>query len=451
MKKFLKRLIPKFLLNWYHLAAAKLANFVYRRPSEKLIVIGVTGTNGKSTTVNLIAKILDEAGFMTAATSTVNFKMGKRTWLNDLKMTMPGRFFLQRFFRQAIKDGCNAVVVEASSEGILQHRNLGIHFDALVFTNLTPEHLEAHKGFENYKQAKLAYFRQLQAGERKILNGKKIDKLIAANIDDPYGHEFTRFRVDRLITFGGNLHADIRAENLHATPMGISFKIGGSEFNLKLKGKFDVYNALAAIAAATGLGISVQVCKQALEKVPGIPGRMELIDPPTGGGQNFRILVDYAPEPESLRQLYETIKSWPGFAPTTEASRDKPKQKIIHVLGSTGGGRDTARRKILGELAGTNADTVIVTNEDPYDDDPQTIINDVAAGALEKGKILGQNLFKILDRRAAIAKALSLAKENDLVVVTGKGAEQKMAVRGGYIPWDDRQVIREEWQKLSRG
>jgi|SRR3989338_6262319 len=421
MKSFIKQFIPESWLNFYHLSLARLSNFIFRYPSEKLIVIGVTGTNGKSTTVNLIAKIL--SGFVgderkVVISSTVNFSDGSKEWLNDKKMTMPGRFFLQKLLNQGVKAGCKFAVIECSSEGILQHRQAGIYFDVMVFTNLTAEHLQAHGGFENYKQAKLIYFRHLEKLPHKVIEGKKIPKIIIVNTDDPHAQEFLNCNVDKKIMYSKNA-----AQNIQISERGISFQYQNTQFRLNLKGIFDIYNALAAIATTAALGVGLNISKQALEKISNIPGRMELINT----GQSFKVLVDYAPEPESLKQMYASIKSW-------------DKNKIIHVLGSTGGGRDVARRKILGEIAAANADTVIITNEDPYDDDPQQIIDDVAVGVPQA--------LKILDRREAIAKALSLAQKNDLVIITGKGAEQKMAVRGGYIDWDDRKVVREELSRL---
>jgi UDP-N-acetylmuramoyl-L-alanyl-D-glutamate--2,6-diaminopimelate ligase len=359
---------------------------------------------------------------------------------------MPGRFFLQKLLSDAVKAGCRFAIIESSSEGILQHRHIGIHYDAMVFTNLTPEHLEAHNGFENYKNAKLEYFRSLEKSPHKIINGEKIPKGVVVNTDDPNAADFANFKIDKIISYGKDQAASVAGRNFIASENGISFQVQNVDFKLNLKGIFDFYNALAAIATGAGSGVDISIAKIALEKIPNIPGRLELIDE----GQNFRVLVDYAPEPEGLKQLYATIKNWPGLASTNDASRGGPHAKIIHLLGSTGGGRDTGRRKILGNMAGINADIVIVTNEDPYNDDPQQIIDDVAAGALEQGKILDQDLYKILDRRAGIAKALSLASENDLVLLTGKGSEQKMAVKNGYVPWDERKVAREELNKLKK-
>lgn len=431
MKHLIRRITPRFVLSWYHLCLAHFANMWYGNPSEKLIVIGVTGTNGKSTTVNLIANILQLAGHKVVVSSTVNFSAGESDRLNDMKMTMPGRFFLQRLLNDGVKNNCTFAVIESSSEGIKQHRQIGIHYDGFVFTNLTPEHLESHGGFENYKQAKLEYFRLLEKLPHKVLHKQKIPKVIAANIDDAYAKEFLNFNVDQKVTYGIENNADIRATNLSLSEKGIGFQVGDTNFNLNLKGKFDFYNALAAIALTSRWGIDLNKAKHALEKIPNIPGRMQLIDE----GQNFKVLVDYAPEPESLNQMYATVKQW-------------KQGKIIHLLGSTGGGRDTARRAILGNIAGKNADIVIVTNEDPYDDNPQEIIHQVADGAVAVGKVIKKDLFREPDRRKAIARAFSFAAPGDLVILTGKGSEQKMAVKGGYIPWDEREVAREELKKL---
>ena len=430
----IKKFVPPVALSQYHKAMAIAANFVYGRPSERIIVIGVTGTNGKSSTVSLIAEILEEAGHKVGAASTVLFKVAQKEWLNDKKMTMLGRFQLQKLLKQMVDAGCAYAVVETSSQGIEQFRHLGIHYDVCVFTNLTPEHIEAHGGFDNYKKAKLKLFKHLENLPTKILAGKKISKAIIANSDDQYAKEFLDFKVDEKISFGIDNPADLRAENIDFNQAGISFKIDATDFDLKLFGKFNIYNSLAAIAVAKTQDVNLDICRNALSKVTGVPGRMEFIDV----GQPFKVLVDYAPEPEGMRQLFKAINdhglvSEPG--------------KIIHVFGSCGGGRDIARRPILGELSAQNAQIHIITNEDPYDDNPQQIIDQVADGAIKAGK---QEVFKIIDRREAIRKALAMAQAGDLVVLTGKGAEQAICVAGGQKePWDEREVAKEELTKLG--
>ncbi|PIZ98351.1 MAG: hypothetical protein COX77_04875, partial [Candidatus Komeilibacteria bacterium CG_4_10_14_0_2_um_filter_37_10] len=226
------------------------------------------------------------------------------------------------------------------------------------------------------------------------------------------------------------IYADQLASNLQ----GIKFVVKGQLFSSPLLGKFNINNCLAAITTADAFGISLEVAAKALSKVALIPGRMEFIR----AGQRFNILVDYAPEPYSLRQLYTTLDDWQF-------------DHLIHVLGSAGGGRDQARRPILGQMAATKADTIIVTNEDPYDEDPQFIIDQIVAGAQPIIRLTGKKFWSILDRREAIKKALVLATDNDLVLITGKGSEQAICLANGKMqPWDDRIVVREELEKLVK-
>lgn len=440
IKKIIPKTAFKFFQPYYHKIMSYSANFFYGCPSNKLIVIGVTGTNGKSTTTHLIAKILEARGIKTGETSTTLFKIADKEWLNDKKMTMLGRFELQKMLSQMLKSKCKYAVIETSSEGIKQFRHLGINYDVVVFTNLTPEHIEAHHGFENYKKAKLELFKHLEKSKRKIIDNKEIKKIIVANLDNKHCDDFLNFKVDEKIGYSLNpenkkfelVDQHLTTRDCKCQKQGLNFRLKNQRFNLKLLGKFNIYNSLAGIGVGLSQNLDINEIKNILEKIKKIPGRMEIIDK----GQDFKIIVDYAPEPESLKQLYKFVNS-------LEIN------KIIHILGSCGGGRDIARRPIMGKLAGKNADYVIVTNEDPYDDDPKKIIDDVSQGAIEAGKILDKNLFKILDRREAIKKAISLAEKNDLVLLTGKGSEQAICIAGGKkIQWDDRKVVREELTKL---
>lgn len=436
LKNLIRKVLPKGLFKfaqpYWHGIISVIANLYFGSPSSKLKVIGVTGTNGKSTTVNLIAKILEEAGYKVGLVSTVNFKIDDEDRLNDMKMTTPSGWLLQKWLAKMVENKFNYAVLEISSQGLEQNRHLGINFDVAVFTNLTPEHIEAHGGFENYKKAKGKLFQALANGRRAKGEGRKT---IIANADDENFTYFYNFPSDKKISFSiKNNNADLQAIDIKTSPSGVSFTLSPQALSvsLKLKGKFDVYNSLAGIAVGLSQGIDLEKAKTALEKVALVPGRVEVIQE-----KPFMVVVDYAPEPYSLKALYETIETW-------------PKNKLIHILGSTGGGRDVSRRKILGEMAGETANIVIVANEDPYDDNPQQIINDVASGAFSKGKALGVDLFTILNRRLAIAKAFSIASEGDLVLITGKGSEQKMAVsNGNYINWDDRKVAKEELTNLN--
>jgi UDP-N-acetylmuramyl-tripeptide synthetase len=433
LKSIIKKFLPKKLYLAYHAGLSILANFKYGRPSNKLGVIGVTGTNGKSTTVNFISQLLENLGYRVGLASTVNFKIADQEWLNDKKMTMLGRGALQSLLSRMVTAKCDFAIIETSSEGLAQGRHLGINYDVVVFTNLTPEHIESHGGFENYKKAKLKLFKYLSTCAKKTLTIKGIKtalpKTIVANLDDVHGKDFLNNQADKKIGFSlrsgqcSLAQTNINLTDIKTTPTGSTFTIDGYFFELPIVGTFNVYNVAAAISAVIALGIKLKTLPEAVKKLKPVPGRLETIDE----GQNFTVLVDYAPEPESLRQLFDNLKLFPH-------------NKVIHVFGSCGGGRDRARRPILGKMSSEIADTMIITNEDPYDDDPMEIINEVASGvpADKQDKVI-----KILDRKEAIKKALELAQPNDLVVITGKGAEQFMCVANGQkIKWDDREIVK---------
>ncbi|MFH1047268.1 MAG: UDP-N-acetylmuramoyl-L-alanyl-D-glutamate--2,6-diaminopimelate ligase [Patescibacteria group bacterium] len=439
MKNLLKKMLPVWALDAYHRLLSWVAAVRFGYPSERLIVIGVTGTNGKSTTCNMIARVLEGSGHKVGLTTTANFKIAEREWLNDKKMTMLGRFQLQRLLRDMVKAGCRYAVIETSSEGIRQHRHRGINFDIAVFTNLTPEHIESHGGFENYKRAKGELFAKLSHDQRKTFAGAIVPKTIIVNAMDEHAGYFLNFLVDSKIGFAvprtGNQAITIKdesvsllkAENVDINPTDSTWQVEGVNFALRLPGQFNLENAMAAVAVGQALGLKLEDMALALAELSGVPGRLEFIDE----GQSFTALVDYAPEPESFRKLYEVV------------DRLK-KNRVIHVLGSCGGGRDISRRPILGRLAAEKAQIVIVTNEDPYDDDPQEIIEDVAAGARACGLHDEQNLFAVPDRGEAIDRAVDLAEPGDLVLLTGKGCEQAIAVANGRkIPWDDRERLRQ--------
>ncbi len=433
-KEILKKFLPPFFISWYHFLLAFLGAFFYQFPSrqrrdsstragKKMVVVGVTGTNGKSTVVELASRILEEAGYKVASLSSIKFKIGEKEWENLLKQTMPGRFQLQKFLKKALDSGCQYVVLEVTSEGILQHRHRFIDFDIAVFTNLTPEHIEAHGSFEKYKEAKGKLFQSLKGKKISVVNldDKNSDYFLNFPADEKYG-----FKIKNKKSKIKNPYKKLKiieAENLEIQASGIKFSMNGTDFNLNLLGEFNIYNSLAAICVGLSQGISLKNCKLALEKVQGIPGRMEIVisDP-------FRIIIDYAFTPAALEKVYQTLK------PTAN--------QFICVLGSAGGGRDKWKRPVLGKLAGTYCDQVIITNEDPYNEDPMEIINQVAQGCSSSAK-------KILDRREAIREAINLAKPEDLVIITGKGSEPWMCVeKGRKIPWDDREITREEFRKI---
>lgn len=453
----LKKIIPtklfKTLQPAYHFVMSALASLLFGWPSEKLIVIGVTGTTGKTTSVYLIAKTLEAAGYRVGYTSTAMFSDGKKEWLNDKKMTMVGRFFTQKILRKMVHNKCRYAIVETTSEGIRQFRHRFINYDILIFTGLYPEHIESHGGFENYKQAKGGLFAHLKKCKTKYTDDKKIiykgisglkktdlnrvKKTIIANLDDEHAEYFLNFWAEERIGYSQsiknckiksiNLDKIIKYSDIESGRLGTSFRVENLNINMKLLGAFNAVNAMNAVCAGLSQGLAMEKIKIGLEKITGVVGRLEKIDE----GQGFTVIVDYAFEPNAVEKLYETIKVIPY-------------NKIIHVLGSAGGGRDETRRPLMGRLAGEKADIVIATNEDPYDDEPQLIIDQVAVGAENAGKKPGKNLFKILDRREAIKKSVELAEENDIILITGKGNEQAICTANGEkIPWDDREVARE--------
>ncbi len=327
--------------------------------------------------------------------------------------------------------GKQYVVIEVSSEGLAQHRHYGINFDIAVFTNLTPDHIEAHGSFQAYKEAKGLLFKAIT--KHKTTNSKKqinsnIQKTIIANLDSEYGTYYVNHKADKHVSYGvQDTSANLVAAQVATRPLQTEFSIFNFQFSINLPGLFNVYNVLAATGAAQALGFDLQTISEAAQKLKPIPGRMEILQT-----KPFTVLVDYAHEQASMKALYDTVEQWEH-------------KHIIHVFGATGGVRDKTRRTDLGTIAGNRGDILVITDEDPFDEDPQAIIHDIAEAAVATGKKeIKQDLFRNPNRREAIAKALSLAEPGDLVLVTGKGAEQKIArANGTYEDWDDRVVTRE--------
>jgi UDP-N-acetylmuramoyl-L-alanyl-D-glutamate--2,6-diaminopimelate ligase len=454
IKKYIPVKIFKSLQPIYHFFLNWLSALIYKFPSKKIIVVGVTGTTGKTTSVYLMAKMLEAAGYKTGYTSTAMFGDGKKEWLNDKKMTMPGRFFTQKMLYNMVKNKCQYAIIETTSEGIRQFRHRFINYDVLVFTGLYPEHIDSHGGFSNYKECKGKLFAHLKRCKTKYSDDyknikttdkgiKKIElnrvkKTVILNGDDDHFDYFSSFWAEKKFIYTKKTDAHkksldtkdvevINYGNVKMSNKGTEFAYENRKINLKLLGEFNVDNAMNAVCLGLSQSIEEDKIKKGLESISGVPGRMEMIK----NKKDFIVIVDYAFEPKALTKLYKTISSIPY-------------NNIIHVLGSCGGGRDKSRRPILGKIAGSRADYIIVSNEDPYDEDPELIIKEVAEGAIKAGAVLNKNLFKISDRREAIKKALSLAKKNDVVLITGKGSEQAICVAGGEkIKWDDREVVRE--------
>ena len=440
---FLRMLTPPPVVNFYHWLVAEFGAHWYRHPSRQMVTIGVTGTTGKSTVVYLLARILEAAGYKTAATSSIEFKIQNKVRRNSYKMTMPGRMVLQKFLRQAVDEGCTHAVIEVTSEGILQHRHSGVDFDMAVFTNLSPEHIERHGNFEAYKAAKGELFKALSK-RHKTSGGKPIQTMAVVNLADQNSGYFLQFPADKKIgyRFGANIQqvndeiTRIVAEDLKVNESGSTFRMHGTEIQTPLLGKFNAENAFAAATAAVALGVNITTIQKVVAAIRGIPGRMEEIIV-EGAPKPFRVFVDYAHTPFALENVYQTVRT---------IGQAQGMGRLICVLGSAGGGRDKWKRPEMGKTAGRFCDNIIITNEDPYDEDPRKIMDEVIQGVHEflKGASLQQFVEEILDRRQAIVKAVRLAQPKDLVMITGKGSESWMAVEGGkLIPWDDREIVRQ--------
>jgi UDP-N-acetylmuramoyl-L-alanyl-D-glutamate--2,6-diaminopimelate ligase len=412
----LKRLLPAWLiaplLPLYHRLLSFFLALSYGFPAKKLIVIGVTGTKGKSSVSDMLYTVLHHAGMPVAVAGTIRFAIRDESKPNLYKMTMPGRGFIHDFLSRAVGKGCTHAVVELTSESVKQHRHRYLFLNALVFTNLQKEHIESHGSYENYAAAKFEIGKELAQSPKR-------PRAIIPNADDVEGRKYLELPVEEKLPFS---YED--AKNVQLMPGRVSFTYEGVDFNLKLPGSFSVMNALAVIRAARFVGVPLTTIADALAKLERIPGRTERVEE----GQDFQAVVDYAHTPDSLNALYA---AYPG--------------RKICVLGNTGGGRDTWKRPEMGRIADEACDEVILTNEDPYDEDPEAIVKAMAEGMSKSPRI-------IMDRREAIRTALSLARAGDSVLITGKGTDPYiMEANDKKIPWSDSTVVREELTKTLNG
>ena len=417
----LKQLIPKSFLNVvrppYHYALAYLADVRYKHPSREIMVIGITGTKGKSTVTEILTRILETEGHTVASLSTIQFKIADKIERNLFKMTMPGRFFVQRFLRRAVMAGCTHAIIEITSEGAKQYRHQFLELDALVFTNLTPEHIESHGSFEKYKQAKLAI-------AKRVATSTKRPRYLVANVDDEHGADFLNFDVEHVLPYSLR---DLSLHSLHKDSVSLVF--GDVTIRVPLIGLFNVYNILAAITLARSFGISFATIDKALRTLPPVAGRVEHFTTSKDAPKHLTAVVDYAHTPDSLEKLYQSF----------------PDTYKVCILGNTGGGRDSWKRPEMGAIAECYCDQIILTNEDPYDENPRHIVEQMAKGIQNKEK-----LEIIMDRRQAIATAFAEAPENAYVLISGKGTDPYiMGPHGTKIVWSDAEVVKEELANLT--
>lgn len=403
-------------------ALAALSSAFYGHPSRLMNIVGVTGTNGKTTTTNLIALILENANHRVGLIGTIHNRIGEQVL--PVEHTTPGAAELQRLFKLFVDKQADYAVMEVSSHALDLHRVDQTEFDIAVFTNLTQDHLDFHENMENYLAAKGKLFSGL--GQN---SAKKRRKFAILNADDPASILLSERTMAPVITYGIKNDADVKAEEVKVLPEGVEFilKYTNQKFLVKLKlaGLFNVYNALAAIAVGLVEGIPAEQIIAVLEKVPGIPGRFENVQP--GGNGEYTVIVDYSHTPDSLENCLKTARS---FA----------RGRVIAVFGC-GGDRDRGKRPIMGEIAGRLADFCIVTSDNPRTEDPIKIIDDIIPG-LEKGTG-GKGYLRFEDRKEAIFRAIQEAKPDDVVIIAGKGHEDYQIIGSEVIHFDDREVARE--------
>jgi UDP-N-acetylmuramyl-tripeptide synthetase len=416
----IKRLIPRRIFGLfqplYHYSLSLFGALYYRFPSKEITVIGVTGTKGKSSVVELLNAIFEADGRRTAVAGTIRFKIGEKSERNLYKMTMPGRFFIQRFLRDSVNAGCDIAILEMTSQGVLLSRHKFIHLDALVFTNISPEHIEAHGSYEKYISAKLELARALEHSQKR-------PRYMIANRDDDQGVRFLSALIEHPLPYG---LSDLELYTLNKDD--ISLVLQGSTFRTPLLGLFNVYNVLSAITCTRAFGVPTKTIQDALAKLTPIKGRVERFKSPKGASRKITAIVDYAHTPDSLEKLYQAF----------------PKEKKVCVLGNTGGGRDTWKRPEMGRIAGEYCDRVILTNEDPYDEDPKKIVDDMTRGIENESKV-----SIIMDRRKAIHTALEEAPHGSVVIISGKGSDPYiMGPHNTKTPWSDAKVVQQEMRTL---
>ncbi|MFA6136238.1 MAG: Mur ligase family protein [Candidatus Paceibacterota bacterium] len=392
----------KRLFFFYHYLWSFFGALIFRFPSRRIKVFGITGTKGKTTTVALLSYIFNKAKIKNSALSSVWRKVGDKQERNLTGNSMPGRFLMQGFLNEAAKNSCSYAFVEVTSQGIVQSRHRFIDWDGAVFLDIHPEHIESHGSFENYLKAKVSFFEHI---------AKKTSKnpVFFINKKDLHWEEFA----DASKAFTTKLFSSDDVNDF-----GISQNLGGD---------FNKINIAAAVAIAREEKISEDIIRNAVKDFEGVIGRVEFVQK-----EPFSVVVDYAHTPDSLEEIYKFLSGY-----------KKSDKKLICVLGSAGGGRDKWKRPKMGEMAAKYCDSIILTNEDPYDEQPENIINEIESGCsqIQNSKF---EILKITNRKEAIKKAISLAKEGDVVVCTGKGSETSIHIDGGkIISWSERDVVKE--------
>jgi UDP-N-acetylmuramoyl-L-alanyl-D-glutamate--2,6-diaminopimelate ligase len=425
--------LPQLVVASSRRALADAAAWWYGEPSRELGVVGITGTDGKTTTSFLAVAALEAAGISSGLTATAATKIGSVRAPNRAHQTTPGAPAIQRALRAMVAAGNRAAVVETTSHGLAAERVRGIAYDAAILTNLTHEHLEYHGSWEAYRDAKLSLFERLAVSDRnpvKPMPGQSWPKVAIVNADDPSAGQFVGVAQEagaRIVTYGTDPASDVRATHIEEHRRGLRVAYvapsGAAGFDLRLAGRFNVHNALAVVALGEGLGLDPSAVRAGLESVEGIPGRMERVD----AGQPFDVVIDYAHSPASIQAVLDVL------APVAAARGGG----IVVVFGSAGE-RDLEKRPMMGRIAGERARLVVVTDEDPRGEDREVILDEIARGAESAGKRRDHDLLLIVDRPAAVAAAFERARPGDVVLLAGKGHEQSIIGPDGPVAYDER-------------
>jgi UDP-N-acetylmuramoyl-L-alanyl-D-glutamate--2,6-diaminopimelate ligase len=408
------------LKNVYHLGVAVLANIWFGFPSRRLKVIGVTGTDGKTTTTNLIYHILDAAGLKVSMITSVGALIGGRNYDIGFHVTTPSSFGLQRFIKKIVDSGSEYLVLETTSHALDQHRVFGIKFDIGVLTNITHEHLDYHKTYENYVATKA---RLLKSAKIAIVNrDDESFKLLSSKFNPPVGGQSSKFnppvggQSSKFNTYGLRDNSELNTETF--------------PFKTNLIGEFNKYNILAAVGVCKSIGIKDQIIRRAIASFKPPAGRGEIVFSSAGSGQaDFTVMIDFAHTPNSFDQILSSIKP-------------EVRGRIIHVFGSAGL-RDRKKRPLMGNISSKYADVIILTAEDPRTEKISKINNDIFSGIKNyELRIMNKTLFTIEDRKKAIKAAINMTKNGDFVLITGKAHEKSMNYGQGEVPWDEFEVVK---------
>ncbi|REE92991.1 UDP-N-acetylmuramoylalanyl-D-glutamate--2,6-diaminopimelate ligase [Paenibacillus taihuensis] len=421
--------IPQIVVKDSRHAMAAIADYYYGQPSKRLKLIGVTGTNGKTTTTYLIERILRDAGHSPGVIGTVEMRYAGNVF--PMSGTTPEALELQRSLASMVDSGCNYCVMEVSSHALEQGRVKGSRYRTAIFTNLTQDHLDYHQTMEKYAAAKSLLFSRLG----NEFGAAPEDRLYAVlNADDEASPKYASVTAAEVITYGLDHDADVRASGVRITAHGTTFHVdtfaGSADITLRMAGKYNVYNALCAISAALIEGIPLQQIKKSLESLPGVPGRVEAVQ----AGQPFAVIVDYAHTPDGLENVLAAVKEFAAG-------------RIICVFGC-GGDRDRTKRPLMGQIAARYADYCFITSDNPRTEDPIRILHDVEAGLIQH-EVANDRYELQADRRIAIQKAVEMAGPDDVVLIAGKGHETYQDIGGVKHDFDDREVAKEAIRSLS--